>query len=427
MNKNILIIANLRHASPRIPEICKYFELYGWHPIIITPQFHKNQRERYLISKSNKIDIIETRNYYLKDTEHPYQSTCLNRLFQKHKIGWFLIKIFEKGLRLLGLAKRKFPDDEKFWTKFVLAEVGRIYHEKEISCILTSSSPVTCHILGSQIKEKYKTPWVADFRDLWSLNHNYPYDKKQQIKDKKLELKVLQNVDCITTVTPGLVNSLKTLHNKPIYCITNGFDEDIFNNIEKKKNDVFTIAYTGMIYKQKQNYKLFLEAISELYQEEEINQDMISVNFYGNGCSVIKKELDMNLQKFVHHYDSIPRSKILKIQKNADLLLFFNWEDKNPDYIPLPLKFLEYLGTGNVILAAGGFHESIVEDIICDTKTGYYSCTKEEIKSAVKENYDAFYGEVLQNNVIFNPVNEQIEKFGYKYLALQFVELFNSL
>ena len=49
--KKVLIVANLAHASPRIPGLAKYFNVYGWKPIIISADESVNYDKDYSLLK----------------------------------------------------------------------------------------------------------------------------------------------------------------------------------------------------------------------------------------------------------------------------------------------------------------------------------------------------------------------------------------
>ena len=60
--KKVLVIANLFHASPRIPGLVKYLPEFGWQPIILTTHIGENLESRFGPPndfKNNNI-VIET-------------------------------------------------------------------------------------------------------------------------------------------------------------------------------------------------------------------------------------------------------------------------------------------------------------------------------------------------------------------------------
>ena len=95
-------------------------------------------------------------------------------------------------------------------------------------------------------------------RDLWIDNHynNYPFWRK--FYDKRLEKKVLSSANLLITVSEPLKKVLLSKFDVPVLVIRNGFDKnDYQKHFRLKKNNHFTITYTGTLYQnKKRSYSL---------------------------------------------------------------------------------------------------------------------------------------------------------------------------
>ena len=90
-----------------------------------------------------------------------------------------------------------------------------------------------------------------DFRDPWSeldLLDEFNLSRRSRIKYQKLEREVLDNSDVLVTVSETWVDSFKRLGSKNVKLITNGFDEDDFNVLQKE-SDTFVIGKAFWIVK----------------------------------------------------------------------------------------------------------------------------------------------------------------------------------
>jgi hypothetical protein len=115
-----------------------------------------------------------------------------------------------------------YPDSHIFWKKKALQKAENIIINHNIKLILSSSSPVSSHIIASIISKENNIKWIADLRDLWTQNHAYPYNFIRKFLEVILEKKTFKNVSAITTVSYPLINELKNLHkNKNIFEVTN--------------------------------------------------------------------------------------------------------------------------------------------------------------------------------------------------------------
>ena len=117
---------------------------------------------------------------------------------------------------------------------------------EKINYIITSSPPVSVHLIGLLIKLLTGIKWIADFRDPW-LNQ---YGNKRLHVNCKLSLKiekwmfkkVIEMSDTVLTNTETLrsefIKSFVNLNSCKFIYIPNGFDENIFKKYEHLKNTI---------------------------------------------------------------------------------------------------------------------------------------------------------------------------------------------
>src|SRR5439155_21975098 len=124
--------------------------------------------------------------------------------------------------RLIAFGKflLTYPDPVKGWIPFALEAVQEIRQQKmDISAIVTTSPPISSHLIGRQAKSILGCPWIADFRDLWSQNlgaHNF---QRLQVG---LERRTLKHADALISVSKPWSHRLQQHHpDKRIYTITN--------------------------------------------------------------------------------------------------------------------------------------------------------------------------------------------------------------
>ena len=396
--KKVLIIANLFHASPRMPGLAKYLSRCGWGVIILTVDLNQKIKRRYGVLENIKdyAQIIEVANP--KPIKYP-------------KGMYFILKEF-----------MSYPDEEKHWFHPALEKAKEIIENNNIDAIISSSSPVTCHLIAKELKDKYQIPWIADLRDLWSQNHNYPYCSIRKKLDEKLERETLSVADRLVTVTPTFLKQLESSYKGKVVCITNGFDPENFNVPNTKLTPKFTITYTGSIYDRQDTSKLFA-VLREVIDNKSIEADDIDVRFYGD----IDRTLSKNIKKFglsnvVKQYGIAQRNISLEKQKESQILLLLNWEDPNENGV-YPLKVFEYLGAQRPILATGGFGGDLIEDLLCETNSGIYAKTTEEIGKVLLQ----WYKEYKQNGEIgYKGKIEAINNYNYQETTKKFVEILET-
>jgi len=423
MRKNVLIIANLFYASPRIPGITKYLPDFGWQATVLSVPV-KNGAEKGLLLPSGfekKVRIVETPYkgdifvFWRKIFKLLGFSTRKSILGQaKEKIGdgsqkSFIDSVFNLYETIFG-----YPDEEKKWKKPALKTAIELLEKEKFDAVISSSSPVTTHAIANLLKKKTKIPWVADFRDLWTQNHNYPYFWIRKIFETRLEKRTLSSADALITVSDPWRRKLEKMHKrKSAYTVTNGFDPEEAS-VETDLTDKFTITYTGQIYSGKQDPTKIMAALKSLILDKKIEQERVELRFYGPENNWLGKKIEeYGLSKVAKQYGKMPREISLQKQKESQVLLLLNWESEKERGVYTG-KIFEYLASRRPIISTGGFGGDVVEDLIRETKTGAYAVTIDDIKEVLER----FYSEYKRTGkVSYNGDVKKINQYSYQEAA----------
>ena len=431
--KKLLVIANLYHASPRIPNLLTYLSNYGWDISIVTVPLSKGAEE-YLgfpMGFLEKAKIIEA----------PYRGDIFwiwRKLFKL--VGYKTDEsITEQIKENFGITSKRslvdalikwyqtiyaYPDTERLWKEPALKAASNILREEHFDAILSSSPFPTSHIVAAELKRKYGICWLADLRDLWTQNHAYPYGSMRRYFEKKLENKILSHVDRMATVSDGLAKKQMDFQKRPVHVITNGFNPDHLNNPVAPLTKKLTITYTGKIYTDKQDPEKYLVVLANLISKTIINPSDIEVRFYGP-CPNWFQDIVVkyHLRSIVKQYGTIPRYESLKKQRESHLLLLFNWEDPREKGVYTG-KIFEYLSAQRPILATGGFHGSDLEKLLIETKAGDYASNDDEIEASMM----SFYEEYKRSGKVFYKGDfNEINKYSYNEIAKKFTMLLDEM
>jgi glycosyltransferase involved in cell wall biosynthesis len=421
--KKVLIIARLPHASPRIPGLAKYLPEFNWQPIVLTTSWPLSSQAPFLVTETEYRDALDVwkrwfRLHSLSRSDEDIRGPIKERLgtvFGNSLAEFILTRIGEVV---------NYPDGDRGWKPFALEVGDELLQPQDIDILISSSSPVTSHLIARKLKAKHKVPWVADFRDLWSRNHNYRYGPIRKLLDKRLELKTLSLVDDLVTVSQPWAEELATLHNRPfVHTITNGFDPQ-----EQAKDDTeltakFTITYTGLFLTRRDPTNLFV-ALRELIQEGKMNSQEVEVRFYGIKISWLSEQIGAHgLSDIVRCYEEVPWQVSLEKQRESQVLLLLNWDDPRGKGVH-PLKCFEYLGSRRPILAVGGFGDDVTEKLLNETKAGKYCITAENVKAALVEWYSAYKA---SGRVDYAGDDKEISKYSHREMARKFSEILDRL
>jgi len=417
--KKVLIITYLPYATPRIPGLAKYLPEFGWQPIIMTP--HCSQ------AAGSQLRIIETP---YRDALGPWKRLLGIkpgdddiRKQVKERFGISSRKSPVDSVLTVGGAIINYPYAEKGWKPFAISEGGRLLQEENISAIISSSSPVTSHLVARELKTRYKIPWVADFRDLWSQNHNYSYGPFRRLIDRRLELKTLAVADALVTVSQPWAEQLETLHKgKLAHTITHGFDPEEVNDPPAKLTAKFTITYTGTVYSKYDPSKLFA-ALKDLISEGTLNPDGVEVRFYGKRTEWLDKKIEQyGLSSTVKQHGLVSKKVVFDKQRESQLLLILKWENQK-ERGSYSGKIFEYLGAKRPILATGGSND-VVSELLEETGAGVSAPTVEGVKSTLKELYREYK---LQGRVCSKGDDIKVNKYSNRETAKKLSEILSSI
>ena len=423
--KKVLILAYYFPPRPdmgsqRPYRLAKYLPRFGWEPIILTPKFSDERPKDIKVIETDYKDVIDTIKSKIvsvpKVTLHEQLGIKVSKNFNyptwKSKIIRFLRQVIA------------FPDEQKGWYNFALKSASEFLSKERVDAIISTSSPVTSHLIARKLKQKYKIPWVADLRDLWTQN---PYVNKSFLityLERRLELKTLSDADALVTVTNPWIDTFKLLHkNKKVFCITNGFDNDDFPRLPSSRlTGKFTLTYTGILYNGKRDPSLLFKVVRQLIEENRINRDLIEIRFYGHEEDWLIDDIKKyNLEGVVNFYGFLPRGEVLKRQRESQILLLLLWPNKNEEGF-CPAKVYEYFGARRPIIAIGG-RRHVVKDLLETTNAGKYAWNPDILRNVLLEYYDEFFkfGEVRCHS------NDNIEDYTYNSISRKYSEILNGL
>ncbi|MBI2938162.1 MAG: glycosyltransferase [Thaumarchaeota archaeon] len=433
--RKVLIVTHLVRASPRIAGLAKYLPEFGWEPIVLTAPLdmghglgYSNRdtpAPKYRIVQIPYADSVSRLTGFLKKSSGFEAEDGVSRQSDK-RFGSKSVKS-----RLVSFALKRFkevvyyPDQDISMKKPVTKAGKQILQQEPVEVIISSSSPVTSHIIAKDLKKHHNLPWVADLRDLWSQNHNYPYGRLRRMVDRRLERRSLSTADALVTVSEPLVEQLKQIHkDKAIYPIYNGFDPDEFV-AAKSLTAKFTVTYTGQIYPNKQDPVKLLKALKNVIADHAINPEDIEVRFYGYEEAWLTREIEAyGLTQVVKQYGQIPRKEAREKQRETQVLLLMNFEDPAERKAYISMKIFEYLAAKRPILLTGGLDGDPKEEMLKQTNSGVYTRETQEIEQALKTYYNEYK---KKGNVTYTGNEQEINKYSYREMAKKFADILNTL
>jgi glycosyltransferase involved in cell wall biosynthesis len=380
-------------ASLRPLSFAKYFVEQGIKVTVLTTQ--KKTSEGYL-------DLEGFHHSNLNIVEVPYSSL---KFWQKQNIESSPIPsnpaafhasreghgVLTKWRKAIVGQVGSLVDYQFFWTGIGVKKLKEIHKHAPIDLMISTYSPPAAHYIASKVKAIFpQIKWIADYRDLWCLNHVMAAKGILNGVERIIEKKTIQNADFLTTVSAPLAADLSNMvkGSIPVSVIFNGYPshtqvadagEEISSILPIK------IVYTGTIYKGRRDPTPLIIALNELEQEGVLKVGDVEIDFYGTNTSNLDSIIESSDgDKWAKIKGYISYQKSLEIQRSANFLLFLESGAIDARGV-LTGKLFEYLIAGKPILALGIDKHSAAAQVIAETQTGYiFGEDKDKIKDFFK-------------------------------------------
>lgn len=407
-------------AALRLSAFAYYLPELGYYPVVCTvgdiveiAKYGKLNRQfsninLHLFKKRNINTILKYKfmeiNNSINIGSNTNNSLNKNKII-KEKLKYHLSNIYR--------ALFYFPDPFILWHFLDRKKILNISKSEKVNLIFSSSPGPTCHIIANYISKHLNIPWVADYRDHWSLNPIRAQwgalNKFNLAINKKLEIKTLKRANTLISVTNEMREELKKLHHKKVYNIPNGFDPLDLESIEEfflpfHKNSI-NIVYTGKIYPKESDPSIIFLGLYELIKSGKVDKNKILFHFWGHNLEIIRVlSQKYGLSDIINIYNSyLSHNQALYAQKKANILLLLS---KAPGQ--LTGKIFEYLVSKNFVIATG-FKGGAVDRLLQRTKAGILVDSVSNFKQVFLEKYNEFSitGKVKCNS-------------DYKYILMNF-------
>ena len=418
MKKVIYIAFNFNDdngiALKRLRGVSKYLPSFGWQPIVIVPRTS---------NKTAKIDNVRVVETDYQDMISRFLPNSKSDTDEKKEVDSKnqSNKFVSKAMSLAGEIFA-YPDSMKYWRKPAFEAASEIIENEKIDAILSTSSPVTSHLVAHDLNEKYGIPWAADLRDLWNLNPYINHNPIRRHFEKRLEMKTFKNASALTTTTELAKKTLQGIHpDKKIVSVVSGFDPEDFKITKQTvESENLTLMYAGSLYSGKRDPSILFDAISQLISENKIDNEKIIVDFYGDTGNLEELSEKYNIKNNVNIHGRITYPEVLQHQMNADVLLLISWMDES-EKIFIPGKIYDCIGCRKPILSIG-YKEGSLKELIEKTNIGYHISSVEECKKAV---YD-YYTKYNENELKYSG-NEFADEYSVKNTAKNFSKILEEI
>lgn len=232
------------------------------------------------------------------------------------------------------------PDEFVGWAPGALVTALRAVRRYRPDVIYSTSSPVSAHAVALALKRLTGVPWVADFRDAWTLNPEgaHLYHRLST----HLERSVVRHADRFVAADESVAIRGVAGSDPRRTVIRNGVDADDLPALaEQRHSERFRLAHVGMLYGER-NAGPVLAALRALVSHGTLAPDQVELRLVGDARldERTTEGVPLSRRPYIDHREAVAEMSA------ADALLLYQptgWNGASG-------KVYEYLATGRPIL-----------------------------------------------------------------------------
>jgi len=313
-----------------------------------------------------------------------------------------------------------FPDRQVGWLPAATSAAARLIGRTQYHALLSTGPPHSAHLAAALLSKRFRIPWIADYRDLWTGN---PYQNavRSGPLSAMVERAVMRHASSISTVAPALEETLKRLlPAASIHVIPNGPDISPEAPIEPSAPAAFNICYTGLLYNGKRCPDPLFAAIRQLRDRQHPAGRLVTVDFYGpDKAYILDRAQAFGVADCVNACGVIPREEVLRKQRQAAvLLILLNMDPRTAG--EFGSKIFEYISARRPILAIGPAH-SVLRSLLQESGIGLFAASAAACAGALAQLYERYQSG--QHEFVQNP---QWKPFDARQMARAFAGLLDS-
>ena len=401
----------------------KYLPEFGITPIVYVPE-----NPDYPMLDENLLDQVPEHVTVLKGKI--WEPSRVLKIFSKDKVQKMSSGIIPRFERqsiteqfYIWIRGNFFiPDARKFWVSPSVKFLKKYIKENDIRMIITSGPPHSLHLIGRKLQRKLGVKWITDFRDPWTT---IGYHKSLKLtgfasnRHKDLESAILNDADHIIVTSKSTKEEFRSLTEKPIEIITNGYD------IEKRSDIVpdnkFTLSHIGSLLSDR-NPVVLWQAISELVRENPELKDFLEIKLAGTVSQDVIDSITLyGLSAYLNVVGYVPHDQAVKMQQSAQVLLLIEINSPETKSI-IPGKLFEYMVSGRPVIGIGPAGSDFAE-IIEETQVGIFADYSEKAK--IKSTLTRYFELYRRGNLM--SISEGTEKYSRKNITGKLAKVIDAL
>lgn len=356
---------------------------FGWQPHILSI---KSARDRLTDTETKllqEVSIFELQPPFDRTAKPKGQKIASN---ESGKNKPTLI-----GDKLSAFIDKNFPIDTwipLFWLNY--SKIKKQVEEADPDILFSTGDPWSAHWLGYKLSKKYDIPWVADFRDPWTLT-NINLKQRSGFSaslDKRWEEKIVKQASWVTFTS----EATRQLYEKAYpsiegrsTAIYNSFEKALFDSDTKTsfkenlKDEDLNIVFWGE-FRRLSPVSSILKVLDYAQQLDPEKVSHIKVHSFGKLSKDARQDIhSANLSSNFITHNPVPPEFASSVLDAADVLLV-STDPERKDIIPA--KLWDYLPAKPPILSIAPNPE--IKEIVSKTGRGIQFTGENELEGVAQ-------------------------------------------
>src|SRR4051794_22543279 len=322
-------------GSIRIVRFAEHLPEFGWDATVLAPQatpHAADPRLRY-------------------PEEHVVRSRSLELSRLKQLIPQASADGNDGGARAAARTAGRllYPDPQIGWFPGAIVAGRRAVRHGSFEAIVSSSFPITAHLVAGRLSRMAGLPWIAEFRDPWSdvLPASYPLRRRAAA----LERTIAAEATNVVMPTPTWADHYARAWGRPVAVVPNGHDGRLPG---APPPDAPTFTHLGSIYPERQDFARLWTAMAQVAAGQA--SDGFNIRFIGELPAAVHAELRaVGLEATIEVTGLVSHERAMELVASSSLLFASGgMTDDISERGWIPAKLFEYLASDLPILWLGG-------------------------------------------------------------------------
>lgn len=319
-----------------------------------------------------------------------------------------------------AVSEKFFPDSKIGWVKPAIKLGRKLCARNDYDVIISTSPPMSSHLVGLELSKQFGIPLVADFRDFWTIYkvEDVFIDPAKRARGLALLERIKTEAAAITTVNSSIAAYLNTGET-----ITNGYDVSFAEHWKTPPGgECFTVGLLGHQHDTKELQPLVdlykqVEALREkkaeirLLQVGQVDPEWLAAFFREQGCDW---EFDIR--------GHLPREATIQTLSQAHLFYIGISEREGPGFLPGRLSDL--LASGRPIVASARSDSEVARLLL---PSGHAACFDADGSAQAVDYFAHTLDAFERGDYNCHPLTEYARRFSSDAMAHKFAQVMDRL